>query len=66
MDKLYEFLNKVMDRSGVRPIIAGGAIFGMYYMAWYGVTTGEIAVGGSLIIFLILSIFRHFEKRKEQ
>ena len=60
MKEVLEFLKSVVDRSGVKSLVAGGGIYTIYLLAIEDKVTIPILIGIVLIVVLYFG-FRHFE-----
>ena len=66
MDKFLTFINNMVDRAGIRPVIAALLSGGFLYLAWHDKIDALYAMIGSIILFVVMSIFRHFEKNNSE
>lgn len=64
MSKIFELIKNLADRYGIKPMIATVLSVGMLYMVYDAKIDQYLGVCGAVVIFLILSIFRHLEKGK--
>ena len=65
LDKLLPFLMKVVDRYGVKPLVAVAICGGMYYMAMADKVEGWIAILGGCVVAVAFFAFRDREQTKK-